>query len=324
MRVLVTGATGFVGQHLLRLLSSGRNEIFGTFLQHDLPEVSRNVKLLECDLRECEQVLAVVRDVRPNHVYHLAALSSVRDSFNEARGVYEANFFGTLNLLEAIRESQIGARVLLVTSAHAYGRIKSTKMLTEEHPLAPDTPYGVSKAAADMLGSQFFQTYGLKVIRARPFNHTGPGQSPDFVCSDFARQFAAIELGLMPPTVHVGNIDARRDFSDVRDVVRAYALLMRKGRPGDAYNVGSGSAVSLRQILKILSSFCSRKVRIEVAAERVRRGEADVMCGSNRKIRQATGWVRKYELHRTLEDIYTYWQERLQLERMTRAGAFAN
>jgi len=320
MRVLVTGATGFVGQHLLRLLPSRRAELFGTFLQHDFADPPDRAQLLCCDLRHSDDVRSLVADIRPNHVYHLAALSSVRDSFEESRAVYQANFFGTLNLLEAVQAAQPGARVLLVGSGHCYGKLKPSQMpITEEQPLAPDSPYGVSKAAADLLGSQFFQTYGLRVIRARPFNHTGPGQSTHFVCSDFARQVAAIDLGLATATVKVGNIDACRDFSDVRDVVRAYALLIKRGRPGEAYNVSSGRAVSLREILGVLGSICSCEVRIEVEEKRIRCREADVLYGSNRKLKQATGWQPKYDLVLTLADLYMYWKQALQSERTTSA-----
>src|SRR5437588_837718 len=292
MRVLVTGATGFVGQHLLSLLSAGRNELFGTFLQPpDCTGLPERIKLVACDLRQADEMRQLLHDIRPQHVYHLAALSSVRNSFDDAKAVYEANFWGTLNLLEAVRARQASARVLLVGSGHCYGEVKPSQVpITERQPLAPNSPYGVSKAAADMLGGQFFQNYGLQVVRARPFNHTGPGQAPHFVCSDLARQFAAIELGLRSPTVQVGNLKARRDFSDVRDVVCAYVLLMRKAKPGETYNVGSGRAVSLREILEIVRSFCPRQVQIEIERERLRRGEADVVFGSNGKLKQATGW----------------------------------
>ena len=266
--------------------------------------------MFECDLRREDQVKSLVRDVRPQQVYHLAAMSSVRDSFESARLVHESNFCGTFNLLEALRTAQMNPRFLLVSSGNSYGPVKRNHLpIKETEAMNPDSPYGVSKAAADMLGSQFFRNHGLRVIRARPFNHTGPGQSPHFVCSDFAKQFAAIELGIEPPVVRVGNIGARRDFSDVRDVVRAYAMLINKGTPGEAYNVGSGRAVSLRQILAILQSLCSRKVRIEVEKRRLRQAETTVSFCSTRKLKQITGWRPKFGLRETLGDLYLYWKE---------------
>jgi GDP-4-dehydro-6-deoxy-D-mannose reductase len=165
-----------------------------------------------------------------------------------------------------------------------------------------------------MLGEQFFESYGLGVVRARPFNHTGPGQSTHFVCSDFAKQFASIDLGLSEPVVRVGDISASRDFSDVRDVVRAYELLIRKGKAGDAYNVGSGRAAPLKYILQILQSFTNRKVRINVERKRLRGGESDVIYGSNRKLKHGTGWKPQYELKTTLRDLYLYWKGILESE----------
>lgn len=313
MRVLVTGANGFVGRHLLPLLVARRDEIFGTYFQPELSGLPKQVRFLACDLRRSDRVTELIKDIRPDRVYHLAALSSVRDSFQTALAVYETNFFGTLHLLEAIRTWQTSARVLLIGSANCYGRAKRAQMpITEKQLLSPTSPYGVSKAAADLLGGQFFASYKLEVIRVRPFNHTGPGQSPEFVCSDFARQLAAIRLGLAPATLQVGNLSSQRDFSDVRDVVRAYVLLMEKGKPGEIYNVCSGRAVSLQRVLKLLLSLCGCKVAVHVEGARLRRGEADVLFGSNRKLKRATAWHPKYDLKSTLDDLYQCWMTVLQ------------
>jgi len=315
MRILVTGATGFVGRHLLPLLLARQNEIFGTYLQPDSSVFPKQVRLLSCDLRDADLVTQVIKDVRPARIYHLAALSSVRNSFQSVLDVYQANFFGTLHLLDAVGALQPSSRILLVGSGHCYGRVKRAQLpITEDQPLAPLSPYGVSKAAADLLGGQFFNNHNLHVIRVRPFNHTGPGQSPEFVCSDFARQFAAIALGLAPPVLHVGNLTSRRDFSDVRDVVRAYTLLMHKGKPGEIYNVCSGRAVSLQQVLNILGSFCPRKVTVHVVPARIRKAEEHVLFGSNRKLQKTTSWRPLYELKRTLYDLYQHWATILQPE----------
>jgi GDP-4-dehydro-6-deoxy-D-mannose reductase len=315
MRVLVTGARGFVGRYLCDLLLARRHDVWGTFLEDDCADAALGLHLLKCDLRNFSDVRKAVQQVRPQQVYHLAALSSVRNSFDDPKSVYEANFWGALHLLEAVRALQPSARALLVGSAHEYGKVTRAKLpITEQHPLAPDTPYGVSKAAAGLLGNQFFQSYNINVIRARPFNHTGPGQSAHFVCSDFARQFAAIDLGRAQPIVHVGNVRMARDFSDVRDVVRAYELLLNKGVPGEAYNVGSGRAVPLSRILAILESFTSHEVRVNVEGKRVRSGESDVVYGSNRKLKKATGWRAEFALRTTLRDLYLYWKRNLEAE----------
>lgn len=313
MRVLVTGATGFVGRYLCELLVEKRNDVWGTFLQPEAADQGSPLHLFPCDLRKFDDIQSLVQQVRPQQVYHLAALSSVRNSFHDTQSVYEANFLGALNLLEVVRACQPPPRVLLVSSAHVYGKVKRANLpITEQCPLAPDSPYGVSKAAADLLGGQFFHTYNLEVIRARPFNHTGPGQSTHFICSDFARQFAAIELGQAEPVIRVGNLRVARDFSDVRDVVRAYELLVRKGKPGELYNVGSGRAVPLSQIVEILQSFVNRSVRVEVEAGRVRSGESNVMYGSNRKLKRVTGWKPRYSLQETLRDLYMHWKAELE------------
>ncbi len=313
MRVLVTGAGGFVGRYLSELLLAKDHKVCGTFLQGDSTGQVSGLQLQQCDLRNFKEVQRVITQVRPQDVYHLAALSSVRNSFDDAEAVYKTNFLGALNLLEAIRTFEPSVRVLLVGSAHVYGKVNGARLpVTEQYPLAPDSPYGVSKAAAELVGGQFFQSYQLHVVRARPFNHTGPGQSAHFICSDFARQFAAIELGRAQPVLRVGNLHMARDFSDVRDVVRAYELLLRKGKPGEIYNVGSGRAVPLTRIVEIFQSFVSRSVRVEVEGERVRSGESNVIYGSNRKLKSATGWKPQLSLKDTLRDLYVYWKAKLE------------
>jgi GDP-4-dehydro-6-deoxy-D-mannose reductase len=183
--------------------------------------------------------------------------------------------------------------------------------VTEDEPLAPDSPYAASKAAADLMGLQYFRSWNLHVIRARPFNHTGPGQPPQFVCSDLARQVAEIDAALRPPLLQVGNTRAQRDFSDVRDVVRAYEFLLQHGEPGAAYNICSGHSVSIAQILRHLRTFTRRPFRVEVQQKRLRSGEAPRLYGSNRKLRRDTGWKPEYSLAHTLQDVYTHWKTAL-------------
>ena len=312
MRVLVTGGTGFVGEHLLRLLSQRRHTLFATYLIAPGGESPPGMELLACDLRERNQILEAVRHAQPQHVYHLAGLTSVTKSFTESRQVWNTNFWGTMNLLDAVRETVPKARVLLVGSSHCYGNVAAGRLpVNEDEPMAPDSPYAGSKAAADLLGYQYFRTWNLQVIRARPFNHTGPGQPPQFVCSDLARQAAEIEAGLRPPVLQVGNTRVQRDFSDVRDVVRGYELLLERGKPGEAYNIASGRAVSVAQIVSQLRKLCRRPFRVEVQQRRLRAGEAPRVYGSNRKFRRVTGWKPEYSLARTLQDVYTGWKTAL-------------
>ncbi|HLC30418.1 MAG TPA: GDP-mannose 4,6-dehydratase [Dehalococcoidia bacterium] len=312
MRALVTGATGFVGPYLLRLLTARGWEVYATVRPGERLGRGEGVRFLRCDIRDEKRLRSIVRKVRPHRIYHLAALTSVRDSHRQFRTVYDTNFWGTFHLLEAVRECYRQARVLIVGSGQAYGRTKEGRRpLTESSPLAPESPYALSKAAADMLGYFYAQHYGLNVVRARPFNHTGPGQPPSFVCSELARQVAAIELELAAPVLRVGNMKARRDFSDVRDVVQAYWLLLEKGKKGEAYNVCSGRHVSIAEIIRRLSGFTSRGFRLVVEENRLRLGEARVLYGSNQKLRRETGWRPRHTLRQTLQDLTSYWKEKL-------------
>ena len=304
--------TGFVGAHLTELLLGRGHQVLG--LSNDQVEMKGRAGLTQyrCELTDGAAMAELVRQLQPEQVYHLAAMSSPAESLGKERFVYEVNFLGTLNLLDAVRSQAAGARVLLVGSTQCYGEVGEAELpIREECRFAPRNPYAVSKAAADLLGFQFHARYRLHVVRARPANHTGPGQTTAFVCSDFARQMAAIELGLAPPELRVGNIDVRRDFCDVRDVVEAYALLLDKGCPGEAYNIGVGQAVALREIVEILASFCSRPVKITVDATRVRADDPKVLYVSNAKLVAETGWRPRYEIGATLRDLFDYWLDAL-------------
>lgn len=312
MRVLITGATGFVGQHLLRLLEPRRHTIFAAYLAPPGGEMPKGIELIACDMRDRNQVEDVVRHARPQQIYHLAGLSSVTRSFAEAREVWSTNLWGAMNLLDAAREAAPKARILLVGSGQCYGKVPATRLpVAEDQPFAPDNPYAASKAAADLLGYQYFRSWNLQVVRARPFNHTGPGQPPQFVCSDLARQVAEIALGMRPPLLHVGNTRVQRDFSDVRDVVRAYELLLERGHPGAAYNISSGRGVSISEVVKQLRRLSRQRFQVEMQQKRVRAGEAARLYGSTRSLRRDTGWKPEYPLTRTLQDVYAYWKAAL-------------
>ena len=312
MRVLLTGVAGFVGRYLSRLLAQQGHDIFGTCHAESKAGLPAGIRLLECDIRKPEEVIEALKQSRPERVYHLAAFSSSALSSENWIEVYDTNLFGTLNLLQAVTQEAPKARVLVVGSGQCYGTAVMGAMLSERHPLLPETPYAVSKAAADLAAYQFSCARKLHVVRARPFNHTGPGQRPDFVCSDFARQIAAIDLGLVPPVLKVGNLGLKRDFTDVRDVVRAYQLLLEKGSPGEAYNVCSGRARELREIVATLQSFCRRRIRLTRQSVRLRRGDPPVIVGSSRKLQRATLWKSEIAFAVTLHDLFTYWRAELQ------------
>lgn len=315
-RVLITGATGFVGQHLWRALEEeGRSggadfTIFGT--AYPEPPSPGAKGLFFADLRSEQDISNVVRETKPDWVFHLAAFSSVRDSWQMRRETIETNVIGIHNLLEAVRQEAPGARVLFVSSADVYGTGGgSSKPLDEESPIEITSPYAFSKAAGEILCGFYTRAEHLDIVIARPFPHTGPGQSPRFVCSDWARQIVRIERGECPPVVKVGDIEVHRDFSDVRDVVSAYILLMQKGRKGEVYNVCSGKAVALCDILGLLVGGASNKVSVTVEKDptKLRKNDVPRLVGKNRKILRETGWTPAYPLDRSLSDLLDCWRQ---------------
>jgi GDP-4-dehydro-6-deoxy-D-mannose reductase len=308
MRVLVTGASGFVGQHLVRLLLSLGHRVYGTYLSPP-SEWRFDAALFRCDVRDAARVRAVTRRIRPSRIYHLAGQSSPSRSIEDFRNAFDTNFWGTYNVLEAARQVAPKARVLVVGSGQCYGQVKANELpVAEDQVFAPANPYALSKAAADMLAGQYHSRFGLHVVRARPFNHTGPGQQQGFACSDYARKIVAIELRHGRGVVRVRDPQVRRDFSDVRDVVRAYELLLEKGQPGETYNVASGKPISVRQIVSSLVSLSSRPIQISAVHRRLRSADVATLYGSNRKLRRATGWKPVFSMQQTLADLFDYWK----------------
>ncbi|MFB3923212.1 MAG: GDP-mannose 4,6-dehydratase [Terriglobia bacterium] len=317
MRTLVTGGAGFAGSHLCEyLLELGHEVIVVAAEQESLVNIAHlrdRVRVERADLRDSRRLTEIVHNTAPRFVYHLAALSSPADSLQSPALTYEVNFVGTLNLLLACRQEAPACRFLFVSSSEVYGAVSDRNLpIREDTPLHPANPYAASKAAGEILAEQFFRSYGLQIIRARPFNHTGPRQSGGFVCSDFARQVAEIDLEMRPPTISVGNLQVKRDFSDVRDIVRGYYLLLEKGEPGDVYHLGSGQATAIEEILHILMGMTSKPVQPVVDPSRTRGGEARSLWGDTVKAEQKVGWGRRYDLKTTLQDLFTYWTQRLR------------
>ncbi len=318
MRVLVTGIAGFAGSHLADfLLDETDVEVHGIVHRHQwrIRHRLEQLHLHRGDLRNPLWVSEVVQEVQPDRTFHLAAWSDVGGSWRQPWNAYELNILAQLNLLEALVRAMPEAPVLVVTSNEVYGLVQPEDLpIDEETPFRPNSPYGVSKIAQDMMALQYWNSHRLPTVRARSFNHIGPRQSDDFVASAFARQIAAIEAGLQPPVLRVGNLDAVRDFTDVRDVVRAYWLLLEKGEPGQVYNVGSGQGRPIRWLLDTLLEMTSMDIDVQLDPERLRPSDVPVSICDNRRLVAATGWQPRIDLRRTLQDLLDYWRREIALE----------
>ena len=310
MKAFVTGLTGFVGPHLARMLVGKGCDVVGLGFRNEIAGPAQSlpdgVSVLNADVRNYAGLLQILKDTRPDHVYHLAAISNVVTSFQGPRLTYDVNVGGTLNLFEALRELDIRPRIVHVSTAHVYRSIQTEAGLDENSPVRLLTPYATSKFMCEALATQYVEAYDFQTMNVRPFNHVGPGQPTGFVCSDFARQIAAIRLGQAEPVLHVGNLAPVRDFTDVRDTVEAYWTIANLGVPGETYNVSSGNPLSMQQIVSMLCDLGGVQVRIEVDQEKFRPIETLRLFGDSSKIR-ALGWKPRIEFQRTLKDILDYW-----------------
>lgn len=308
MRALITGVQGFAGPHLIRLLQQETTwALYGLSRSQQVP--AEGCIPVIADLLDRARIEAVVREIAPTHVFHLAAQSHVPTSHNDSGATVANNITGQLNLLDACKVLSTPPRVLVVASAEEYGRAAPDSMpLSEDESFNPTSPYAVSKIAQDFLGLQYFLSYGLPIVRVRPFNHIGPGQSERFVVSAFARQIAMIEAGKQEAIVRVGNLEARRDFLDVRDVVRAYYLALTCGAAGEVYNIGSGTAVSIRDVLTTLLSLSLLDIGVESIAALMRPSDVPLFVADSARLRGATGWTPTIPLARSLQEILDWWR----------------
>lgn len=317
MRVLITGITGFAGSHLAEYcLGRGDAEVFGTARwrsrMDNVQHIVEDITLLDCDLKDYIAVRQCLAEVRPDYIFHLAAQSFVPTSWKAPVETMTTNIVGQINIFEAMRELKLDSRVQLACSSEEYGMVHEDEVpIKETNPLRPLSPYGVSKVAQDLLGYQYNQSYGLFIIRTRGFNHTGPRRGDVFVSSNFARQIACIEKGRQEPVIKVGNLEARRDFTDVRDMVRGYWLALEKGEPGEVYNVGSGKDITIRGMLDILLGFSSIDIAVQQEASRMRPSDVEVLRADNTRFCALTGWKPEIPLEKTLEDLLDYWRERV-------------
>lgn len=318
MRVLITGITGFAGSHLAEYcLARGDVEVFGTARwrsrMDNVKHIEDRVTLMDCDLKDNVATRRCLDEVRPDYIFHLAAQSFVPTSWKAPVETVCTNMVGEINLFESMRELALTeTRIQLAGSSEEYGMVYEDEVpIKETNPLRPLSPYGVSKVGQDLLGYQYHQSYGIKTIRTRGFNHTGPRRGDVFVSSNFARQIATIEKNRGEPVIKVGNLEARRDFTDVRDMVRAYWEVIEKGEPGDVYNIGSGRDVTIQNMLDILLSFSDIDITVQQDPDRMRPSDIEILLADNTKVRELTGWEPEIPLEKTLEDLLNYWRERV-------------
>ncbi len=313
-KVLITGITGFAGSFLAEHLSSRDDlEIHGTYLSdsslENVSQIKDRINLVKIDLTDSERVNDLVTSIQPDQIYHLAALPSPADSHNDPVKFIHNNVDVQLNILESLKlNSLTNTRLLIVSSAEIYGAVSVEKLPIDENTeFRPNSPYSVSKATQDLLGLQYYLSYKLPIIRVRPFNHIGPRQSPSFVVSAFAKQIAEIEKGKKDSVIQVGNLDAERDFTDVRDMVRAYQIAMEQGTPGEVYNIGRGESFVIKDVLDKLIALSDVSMEVTEDPSRLRPSDVPHLVSNSEKIKKL-GWKVTIDFEETLRNTLDYWR----------------
>jgi len=318
MRVLITGITGFAGSHLAEYILSEHSgdRVFG-FVRwrsrmDNILHIKDKVELYEADLKDVISLKKALAEIKPDRIFHLAAQSFVPASWKLPIETFAINALGQINLFEAVLSLKLDPRIQIAGSSEEYGHVNPDEVpMKETNPLRPLSPYAVSKVAQDLLGYQYFMSYSLKTVRTRGFNHTGPRRGDVFVTSNFAKQLAEIEKGKTKPVIYVGNLEAKRDFTDVRDIVRAYWLAAAKGKPGEVYNIGSGRTMAMKDMLDILLSLSKAKVKVEVDPARLRPSDVPILYADCSKFVSLTKWKPRIPLEKTFKDLLDYWRERV-------------
>jgi len=307
MKALIIGVAGFVGKYLSNELRRADWEVYGTKLPQEVTTL--DIPVLELDILDIDAIKNVLKQVSPDHIFHLAAQSSVAVSWKQPALTVDVNIKGALNLLEAVREMEKAPRVLLIGSGDEYGYILPEELpLGEDTKLRPGNVYACTKIAQGMLGQVYAKAYGLEIIIVRAFNHIGPGQTDTFVVPSFCKQVAEIEATNSTGTMRVGNLDAKRDFTDVRDIVRAYRMLAEKGESGEVYNVGSGKAIAIAELLKMILAQSNAKIKVEQDPDRMRPSDTPIIEPDISKITACTGWKPEIPMEKTIADILNEWR----------------
>jgi len=318
LKILITGIAGFVGEHLASfLMNEGKHSITGIDLDfgnfNSGGRLSREIELVRVDLTDRDRVFNVIKKLKPDQIYHLAAQSSVSYSWENPLETFRINVFGSINILESIRKHCPGCRLIAACTAEEYGEAEDKdKAIDENCNIYPENPYAVSKSSLDFLCSIYYKAYGLPVFIARSFNLIGPGQSEGFVASDFARQVALIEKGRQEPVIEVGNLEPYRDFLDVRDAVKAYYYIMNKEKSDQVYNICSGEKRRISELLDILLSISKRNdIKVKVDRSKFRLIDVRMIYGDNSKLKKQTGWSPDYSIEDSLRDTLVYWRKKI-------------
>lgn len=317
MRIIITGISGFAGSHLAEYaLQQPGVEVYGTIRNRsrmdNIIHLLNKVKLVECDLRDPFSVRHMVAETQPDRIFHLAAQSFVPTSWNSPEETLTTNIMSQLNILEAVKQEKLSPRIQVACSSEEYGMVYPEETpVKEENPLRPLSPYGVSKVAQDLLAYQYHASYGIFTVRTRAFNHTGPRRGEVFVTSNFAKQVVEVEKGLREPVIYTGNLEALRDFTDVRDMVKGYWLALEKGEPGEVYVLASGKAYSIRAILELILQMSPADINIKTDPARLRPSDVPILIGDSSKFRQQTGWQPQIPFEKTMSDLMEYWRNKL-------------
>ncbi len=318
MRVLITGITGFAGSHLAEYILANHPdaEVFGVVRwrsrMDNIVQIRDKVRLIEADIKDMVSLRAALAESKPDRIFHLAAQSFVPTSWTCPAETFAINAIGEINLFEAALALDLKPRIQVAGSSEEYGQVFSDEIpMKETNPLRPLSPYAVSKVAQDLLAFQYYKSYGLRTVRTRGFNHTGPRRGEVFVTSSFAKQIAEIEKKKRPPVIYVGNLEAKRDFTDVRDMVRAYWLALERGVEGEVYNIGRGQAFSMQEVLDLLMSLSRARMEVKVDPARLRPSDVPVLLADSSKFMGLTGWRPMIPFKQTILDLLNYWRERV-------------
>lgn len=311
VKYLITGANGFCGRHLADVLSGGNNLVYGISrsIPDDLVLHHPDITYEQCNLIDHASVFNLLKKIKPDCIFHLAAESSVASSWKSPINILNNNVLSQINIFEAVRELELSTRIVVACSSEEYGLINESDLpVSEKCCFNPLSTYAVSKVSQDMLAYQYYKSYNMDIIRVRSFNLTGPGRPPTYALSSFAHQIAEIEKNKSKNIISVGNLDVKRDYTDVRDAVKGYYKIALKAKPGTVYNLCSGKAYNLKDLLNILISFSTTEVNVEIDNSKYRPSDLPIMLGDNTKIKTEIGWIPEIEIHTSLNDLLDYWR----------------